>query len=63
MGAVDIGIGHDDDAAVAQPGEVEAVAGAAAQRLDQILQGEKPAPGLGGQQNDANQLLDFLLAP
>ena len=33
------------------------------ERLDQILQGEKPAPGLGGQQGDANQLLDFLLAP
>jgi hypothetical protein len=33
------------------------------ERLDEILKGEEPAPGLGGQQNDANQLLDFLLAP
>ena len=32
------------------------------ERLDQLLQGERPLPGAGGQQ-DANQLLDFLLAP
>ena len=38
MGAVDVGVGHDDDPAVAQPGAVEAVAGAAAQGLDQVLQ-------------------------
>ena len=32
------------------------------ERLDQLLQGERPLPGAGSQQ-DANQLLDFLLAP
>ena len=32
------------------------------ERLDQLLQGERPLPGGGGQQ-DGNQLLDFLLAP
>ena len=32
------------------------------ERLDQLLQGETPLPGAGGQQ-DTNQLLDFLLAP
>ncbi len=38
MGAVHVGVGHDDDPAVAQPGPVEPVAHAAAQRLDQVLQ-------------------------
>ena len=34
------------------------------ERLDQLLQGERPLPGAGGQQDpDPNQLLDFLLAP
>ena len=38
MRAVHVGVGHDDDAAVAQLAEIEAVADAAAQRLDQVLQ-------------------------
>ena len=38
MGAVDVGVGHDDDALVAQPLVVEVRAGAAAQRLDEVLQ-------------------------
>src|SRR6202035_2386379 len=36
MGAVDVGVGHDDDAAVAQIGVLVVDAGAAAERLDQI---------------------------
>jgi hypothetical protein len=38
VGAIHVGVRHDDDAAVAQLGDVEALADAAAQRLDQVLQ-------------------------
>ena len=37
VGAVDVGVGHDDDPLVAQPVVVVVGAGAAAQRLDQVL--------------------------
>src|SRR4051812_33936253 len=36
MGAVDVGVGHDDDPVVAKLGDVAPFAGAAAQGLDEV---------------------------
>ena len=56
MGAVDVGVGHDDDPLVAQAVDVEARTGAAAQGLDQVGQLLVRLHLVGGRAGDVEDL-------
>ena len=56
VGTVHVGVCHDDHAAIAQTGSFEAIAHAAAQRLDQILQFLILPQLLGGGTGDVENL-------
>ena len=66
MGAVDIGVGHQDDLVVTQVVVAIAVAGAAAERLDQVGQlrvGYELVLGRGGDVEDLAAQREDRLGP
>src|SRR5215210_925692 len=56
MGAVDVGVGHDDDAFIAEPGLVPLLAGAAAERQAEVGDLAVGADLLGGGASDVEDL-------